>query len=70
MMPPRWNENCLTANLGIEYPIIQGPLLRTEWGRQNTGRLSRSISLSTSCPKLEPTGGISACDVAAGWSII
>src|SRR5258708_10235985 len=25
-MPPRWNENRLTANLGIEYPVIQGPL--------------------------------------------
>src|SRR6185295_15102642 len=25
-MPPRWNENRLTAKLGIEYPIIQGPL--------------------------------------------
>jgi len=25
-MPPRWNENRLTARLGIEYPIIQGPL--------------------------------------------
>jgi nitronate monooxygenase len=25
-MPPRWNENRFTAKLGIEYPIIQGPL--------------------------------------------
>src|SRR5436853_3880444 len=25
-MPPRWNENRLTVRLGIEYPIIQGPL--------------------------------------------
>src|ERR1700681_3180664 len=25
-MPPRWNENRLTAKLGIEYPVIQGPL--------------------------------------------
>jgi nitronate monooxygenase len=25
-MPSRWNENRLTAKLGIEYPIIQGPL--------------------------------------------
>src|SRR6266436_7539934 len=23
---PRWNENRLTAKLGIDYPIIQGPL--------------------------------------------
>jgi len=25
-MPPRWNENRLTAKLGINYPVIQGPL--------------------------------------------
>jgi nitronate monooxygenase len=25
-MPPRWNENRLTAKLGISYPVIQGPL--------------------------------------------
>jgi len=25
-MPARWNENRLTAKLGIDYPIIQGPL--------------------------------------------
>src|SRR5712675_737990 len=25
-MPPRWNENRLTAKLEIDYPIIQGPL--------------------------------------------
>ena len=25
-MPPRWNQNRLTAKLGIDYPIIQGPL--------------------------------------------
>src|SRR5580700_7920712 len=25
-MPPRWNENRLTAKLGIDYTIIQGPL--------------------------------------------
>src|SRR5882762_920876 len=25
-MPPRWNENRLTAKLGIGYPVIQGPL--------------------------------------------
>src|SRR5712671_2288090 len=25
-MPPRWNENRLTTKLGIDYPIIQGPL--------------------------------------------
>src|SRR5260370_18973831 len=26
MMSPRWNENRLTAKLGIDYPVIQGPL--------------------------------------------
>src|ERR1700720_4584408 len=25
-MPGRWNENRLTQKLGINYPIIQGPL--------------------------------------------
>jgi nitronate monooxygenase len=25
-MPPHWNENRLTAKLGIDYPVIQGPL--------------------------------------------
>ena len=25
-MPPRSNENRLTAKLGIDYPMIQGPL--------------------------------------------
>src|SRR4029077_8012861 len=25
-MPPRWNENRLTAKLRIDYPVIQGPL--------------------------------------------
>ena len=26
MTPARWNQNRLTAKLGIDYPIIQGPL--------------------------------------------
>src|SRR6201982_793008 len=26
MTPPHWNQNRLTAKLGIDYPIIQGPL--------------------------------------------
>lgn len=26
MTPPSWNENRLTARLGIDYPVIQGPL--------------------------------------------
>ena len=25
-MPPRWNENRLTTKLGVDYPVIQGPL--------------------------------------------
>jgi nitronate monooxygenase len=25
-MPPRWNENRLTAKLRIDYPVLQGPL--------------------------------------------
>src|SRR5258707_13437872 len=25
-MPPRWNEILVIANLGIDYPVIQGPL--------------------------------------------
>src|SRR5258705_5233740 len=25
-MPPRWNESRLTAKLGIDYPVFQGPL--------------------------------------------
>jgi nitronate monooxygenase len=25
-MPPHWNENRLTAKLGVDYPVIQGPL--------------------------------------------
>src|ERR1700732_134900 len=25
-MPLRWNENRLSAKLGIDYPVIQGPL--------------------------------------------
>src|ERR1700731_1076238 len=38
-MPPRWNENRLTAKLGIEYPIIQGPL-----GGLSSQRLTAAVS--------------------------
>src|SRR5256885_4693055 len=38
-MPPRWNENRLTARLGIEYPIIQGPL-----GGLASQRLTAAVS--------------------------
>src|SRR6202051_25049 len=38
-MPPRWNHNRLTAKLGIEYPIIQGPL-----GGLSSQRLTAAVS--------------------------
>jgi nitronate monooxygenase len=36
---PRWNENRLTAKLGIDYPIIQGPL-----GGLSSQRLAAAVS--------------------------
>src|SRR6266513_453466 len=38
-MPPRWNENRLTAKLGIDYPVIQGPL-----GGLSSQKLTASVS--------------------------
>jgi nitronate monooxygenase len=38
-MTPRWSENRFTANLGIEYPIIQGPL-----GGLSSQRLTAAVS--------------------------
>src|SRR5437879_12052403 len=38
-MPRRWNENRLTAKLGIDYPIIQGPL-----GGLSSQRLTAAVS--------------------------
>src|SRR3954465_13958216 len=38
-MPPRWNENRLTAKLGIDYPVIQGPL-----GGLSSQRLTATVS--------------------------
>src|ERR1700688_842908 len=38
-MTPRWNENRFTAKLGIEYPIIQGPL-----GGLSSQRLTAAVS--------------------------
>src|SRR5712691_8873676 len=38
-MPPRWNENRLTTKLGIDYPIIQGPL-----GGLPSQRLTAAVS--------------------------
>src|SRR5580700_7279653 len=39
MMSPRWNENRLTAKLGIDYPVIQGPL-----GGLSSQRLTAAVS--------------------------
>jgi nitronate monooxygenase len=38
-MPPRWNENRLTVKLGINYPIIQGPL-----GGLSSQKLTAAVS--------------------------
>src|SRR6476620_1210145 len=38
-MPPRWNENRLTTKLGIDYPLIQGPL-----GGLSSQRLTAAVS--------------------------
>src|SRR5882762_5570726 len=38
-MQPRWNKNRLTAKLGIDYPIIQGPL-----GGLSSQRLTAAVS--------------------------
>ena len=38
-MPAYWNQNRLTAKLGIEYPIIQGPL-----GGLSSQRLTAAVS--------------------------
>ena len=39
MTPPRWNENRLTTKLGIDYPIIQGPL-----GGLSSQKLTAAVS--------------------------
>jgi nitronate monooxygenase len=38
-MPPRWNENRLTAKLGIDYPVFQGPL-----GGLSSQKLTAAVS--------------------------
>src|ERR1700748_1216555 len=38
-MPYRWSENRLTTKLGIDYPIIQGPL-----GGLSSQRLTAAVS--------------------------
>src|SRR3984893_17980247 len=39
IMPASWNQNRLTAKLGIEYPLIQGPL-----GGLSSQRLTAAVS--------------------------
>src|SRR6266478_958469 len=39
IVPAAWNQNRLTAKLGIEYPIIQGPL-----GGLSSQRLTAAVS--------------------------
>src|ERR1700686_3518483 len=39
LMPASWNQNRLTAKLGIEYPIIQGPL-----GGLSSQRLTAAVA--------------------------
>src|SRR6266516_5002426 len=39
IMPASWNQNRLTTKLGIEYPIIQGPL-----GGLSSQRLTAAVS--------------------------
>ena len=39
MTPPHWNQNRLTAKLGIDYPIIQGPL-----GGLSSQKLTAAVS--------------------------
>src|SRR5450631_1618662 len=38
-MPARWSQNRLTAKLGIDYPVIQGPL-----GGLSTQKLTAAVS--------------------------
>src|ERR1700741_2621285 len=38
-MPPRWNDNRLTAKVGIDYPIVQGPL-----GGLSSKKLTAAVS--------------------------
>jgi len=38
-MPPRWNKNRLTTKLGIDYPVIQGPL-----GGLSSQKLTAAVS--------------------------
>src|SRR6266550_230647 len=38
-MPSRWNQNRLTAKLGIDYPVIQGPL-----GGLSSQKLTAAVS--------------------------
>ena len=39
LMPASWNQNRLTAKLGINYPVIQGPL-----GGLSSQKLTAAVS--------------------------
>src|SRR5712675_3338207 len=39
LMPASWNQNRLTAKLGIDYPVIQGPL-----GGLSSQKLTAAVS--------------------------
>ena len=49
-MPPRWNKNRLTAKLGIDYPVIQGPL-----GGLSSQQLTAAVSNFGGSVRLVPT---------------
>ena len=51
-MPPRWNENRLTAKLGIDYLIIQGPCRHPP--SSFTLALTRSLTGSTAFAFIKP----------------
>jgi NAD(P)H-dependent flavin oxidoreductase YrpB (nitropropane dioxygenase family) len=48
---PRWNENRLTTKLGIDYPIIQGPL-----GGLSSQRLRQRSRILAGSAHSAPTG--------------
>src|SRR5215472_13843286 len=57
-MPPRWNENRLAGKLGIEYPIVQGPL-----GGLSSQRLTAAVSNSADSAHSALTGRASLSGV-------
>jgi hypothetical protein len=72
-MPASWNQNRLTAKLGIEYPIIQGPLgglssqrLSIHWfdllpARQEVNQSSQFLRFSTVLHWLIPCLPLRTC---------